>query len=112
MVSKDTHVIIPLVDHLENKRWVAKVTEQNGNKIQLSVKSPASAVVGLYGFTVTTSNMKGEAATTHNSSKNIVLLFNPWCQGKIGSGCERGRGFAHMEGRKVEERNGKKTSQR
>ncbi|XP_038574679.1 protein-glutamine gamma-glutamyltransferase K [Micropterus salmoides] len=80
MVSKGTHVIVPLVDHLEDERWEAKIVEQNGNKIKLSVNSPASAVIGLYGLTVTTSSSKGKEATTHNSSKNIVMLFNPWCE--------------------------------
>lgn len=80
MVSKGTHVIIPLVDHLEDERWEAKVVEQNGNKIKLSVNSPANAVIGLYGLTVTTCSLKGEATTTHKSSKNIIMLFNPWCE--------------------------------
>ncbi|XP_037643406.1 protein-glutamine gamma-glutamyltransferase K isoform X2 [Sebastes umbrosus] len=80
LVAKGTHVIIPLVDHLEDERWEAKIVEQNGNKIKLSVNSPASAVIGLYGLTVTTSSSKDETATTHDSSKNIVMLFNPWCE--------------------------------
>lgn len=82
LVSKGTHVIIPLVDHLEDERWEAKVTEQNDNKIKLSVNSPANAVVGLYGFTVTTCSGKSETASTHNTDKNIIMLFNPWCEGK------------------------------
>ncbi|KAF6718385.1 Protein-glutamine gamma-glutamyltransferase K [Oryzias melastigma] len=80
LVSKGTHVIIPLVDHLEDERWEAKVTEQNDNKIKLSVNSPANAVVGLYGFTVTTCSGKSETASTHNTDKNIIMLFNPWCE--------------------------------
>ncbi|XP_061588777.1 protein-glutamine gamma-glutamyltransferase K [Cololabis saira] len=80
MVSKGTHVIIPLVEHLEDERWEAKITEQSGNKIKMSVNSPANAVVGLYGITVTTRSGKGETAATHNSNKNIIMLFNPWCE--------------------------------
>ncbi|XP_069567456.1 protein-glutamine gamma-glutamyltransferase K [Brachyistius frenatus] len=80
MVSKGTHVIIPLVEHLEDERWEAKVVEQSGNKIKMSINSPATAVVGLYGLTVTTGSLKGEATTTHNSAKNIVMVFNPWCE--------------------------------
>ncbi|XP_071393502.1 protein-glutamine gamma-glutamyltransferase K [Centroberyx affinis] len=80
MVSKGTHVIVPLVEDLEDERWEAKIVEQNGNKVKLSVNSPAKAVIGLYGLTVTTGSAKGEAATTHDSSKNIVMLFNPWCE--------------------------------
>ncbi|KAM9349409.1 protein-glutamine gamma-glutamyltransferase K [Symphorus nematophorus] len=80
MVSKGTHVIIPLVDHLEDERWEAKIVQQNGNKVKLSVNSPASAVCGLYGLTVACNSSKCEAATTHSSSKNIIILFNPWCE--------------------------------
>ncbi|XP_022603850.1 protein-glutamine gamma-glutamyltransferase K-like [Seriola dumerili] len=80
MVSKGTHVIIPLVKHLEDERWEAKIVEQSANKIKLSVNSPATAVIGLYGLSVTTNSLKGEAANTHDSSKNIVMLFNPWCE--------------------------------
>ncbi|XP_031586577.1 protein-glutamine gamma-glutamyltransferase K [Oreochromis aureus] len=80
LVSKGTHVIIPLVEHLEDERWEAKIVEQNGNKIKLSINSPANAVIGLYRLTVTTSSLKGDATTTYTSSKNIVMLFNPWCE--------------------------------
>lgn len=80
MVSKGTHIIVLLVDELEDERWEAKIVEQNGNKIKLSVNSPAKAVIGLYGLSVTTSSPKGGAANTHDSSKNITMLFNPWCE--------------------------------
>lgn len=80
LVSKGTHVIIPLVDSLEDERWEAKVVEQSGNKIKLSVNSPAAAVCGLYGLTVTTGSSRGEATSTHACSKNVVMLFNPWCE--------------------------------
>lgn len=84
LVSKGTHVIIPLVDSLEDERWEAKVVEQSGNKIKLSVNSPASAVCGLYGLTVTTGSSRGEATSAHAHSKNVVMLFNPWCEGGFG----------------------------
>lgn len=82
MVSKGTHIVIPLVDHLEDERWEAKVVEQSSNKVKLSVNSPANAVIGVYSLSVTTSSARGGASATHNSSKNIVMLFNPWCEGK------------------------------
>lgn len=92
-MSKGTHVIIPLVDYLEDERWEAKVVEQSGNKIKLSVNSPATAVCGLYGLTVTTGSSKGEATSAHACSKNVVMLFNPWCEGGFGrTGCGRDRG--------------------
>uniref|UniRef100_A0AAV2JV13 Protein-glutamine gamma-glutamyltransferase K n=1 Tax=Knipowitschia caucasica TaxID=637954 RepID=A0AAV2JV13_KNICA len=79
LVSKGTHVIVPLVKHLEDERWEAKVVEQADNTIKLSVNSPATAVVGLYGLSVVTGSLKGEP-TSYNSPKNIVMLFNPWCE--------------------------------
>lgn len=84
MVSKGTHVIIPLVDYLEDERWEAKIVEQCGNKIKLSVNSPASAVCGLYGLTVTSGSTKNEATAIYTCNKNIVMLFNPWCEGESG----------------------------
>lgn len=98
-MSKGTHVIIPLVDDLEDERWEAKIVERNGNKIKLSVNSPATAVIGLYGLTVTTSTSKGEAPTIHDPKKNITLLFNPWCEGEFGSGRERGSRGVHTGSR-------------
>ncbi|XP_047225173.1 protein-glutamine gamma-glutamyltransferase K [Girardinichthys multiradiatus] len=80
IVSKGTHVIIPLVDSLEDERWEAKITEQTCNKIRLSVNSPADAVIGLYGLTVTTQSAKDEEPTFYNSSENIIMLYNPWCE--------------------------------
>ncbi|XP_029971089.1 protein-glutamine gamma-glutamyltransferase K [Salarias fasciatus] len=80
LVSKGTHVIIPLVEDLKESRWAAKIIEETGNKIKLSVSSPPNAVIGLYGLTVTTSPLKGEGATTFTSSENVVVLFNPWCE--------------------------------
>ncbi|XP_061653457.1 protein-glutamine gamma-glutamyltransferase K [Phyllopteryx taeniolatus] len=79
LVSKGTHVIIPLVDTLDNKRWGAKIEEQNDNKVTLAINSAANAVIGLYGLTVTTSPLKNETPNTYTSNKNIIMLFNPWC---------------------------------
>lgn len=80
LVSKGTHVIIPLVEDLKESRWEAKIIEQTGNKIKLSINSPPNAVIGLYGLTVTTSPLKSEGTTTVTPCKNVVVLFNPWCE--------------------------------
>ncbi|XP_067110035.1 LOW QUALITY PROTEIN: protein-glutamine gamma-glutamyltransferase K [Osmerus mordax] len=80
LVSKGTHVIIPLVEELQDDCWEAKIVEQNGNRVKLSVNSSPKAVIGLYGLAVTTSLKNEEAATTHDSNKQIVMLFNPWCE--------------------------------
>ncbi|XP_056148805.1 protein-glutamine gamma-glutamyltransferase K [Lampris incognitus] len=83
MVSKGTHITVPLVNELMDEGWEAKIVEQNGNKIKLSINSPAKAVIGLYGLSVTTQPQKGGPASTHNSSKDLVMLFNPWCEEDI-----------------------------
>lgn len=80
LVAKGTHVIIPLVEELQDNCWEAKIVEQNGNRIKLSVNSPPKAVIGLYGLSVTTSMLKEEEAVTYDSDKQIIMLFNPWCE--------------------------------
>uniref|UniRef100_A0A8C7UA77 Protein-glutamine gamma-glutamyltransferase K n=1 Tax=Oncorhynchus mykiss TaxID=8022 RepID=A0A8C7UA77_ONCMY len=80
MVSKNTHVIIQLVEELEDDRWEAKIVERNGNRIKLSVNSHAKAVIGKYKLTVTVESPKGGSATTRDPRKDIVMLFNPWCE--------------------------------
>lgn len=89
-MSKGTHATVLFVDSLKDKRWEAKIVEQSGNKVKLSVNSPASAVCGQYGLTVTCGSIKGETTTTHHCSKNIIMLFNPWCEGELGRGCRHG----------------------
>uniref|UniRef100_A0AAY5KN22 Protein-glutamine gamma-glutamyltransferase K n=1 Tax=Esox lucius TaxID=8010 RepID=A0AAY5KN22_ESOLU len=79
-VSKNTHVLIPLVEELQDERWEAKIVEQNSNRIKLSVNSDPKAVIGRYKLTVTVSCPNGKAATTHDPSKDIIMLFNPWCE--------------------------------
>lgn len=88
-------MVIPLVDDLEDERWEAKVVERSGNKIKLSVNSPATAVCGLYGLTLTAGSSQGEATSTHACGKNVVMLFNPWCEGGFG---RTGRGRRWREG--------------
>lgn len=76
------------------------MVEQSGNKVKLSINSPASAVCGRYALTVTCGSLKGEATTTHDCSKNIVMLFNPWCEGKLGRGCRHGSSRMQRGGRR------------
>lgn len=80
-VSKGTHVIIPLVENLEDDRWEAAVVKQDGNRIKLSVNSPPTAVIGRYQLTVETSCATGQAVSTHDPANDIYMLFNPWCEG-------------------------------
>ncbi|KAL0966346.1 hypothetical protein UPYG_G00294140 [Umbra pygmaea] len=80
MVSKNTHVIIALVEELLDEGWEAKLVEQNGNRIKLSVNSDPKAMIGQYKLTVTVMSPNGEAATPHDPCKDITVLFNPWCE--------------------------------
>ncbi|KAK2900462.1 hypothetical protein Q8A67_008577 [Cirrhinus molitorella] len=79
-VSKKTHIIIPLVDELQDDRWEAKIVEQNVKRVKLSVNSPVNAVIGKYKLTCTTQCEKTGETTTHDPNKDIYMLFNPWCE--------------------------------
>lgn len=81
-VSKGTQVIVPLVENLEDGRWEAAVVKQEGNRIQLSVNSAATAAIGRYQLTVETTCTGGHAVSTHDPANDIYILFNPWCEGK------------------------------
>ena len=85
IVSKGTHIIVQLVDELEDDRWEAKIVEQNGNTVKLSVNSTPKAVVGVYALSVTTCSAKGNNVTVHEAGKKVVMLFNPWCEGNASS---------------------------
>lgn len=89
-VSKGTHATVLLVDALTDRRWGAEIAEQSGSTLKLSVNSPANAVCGRYALTVTCGSLRGEATTTHDGGENIVVLFNPWCEGELGTGCRHG----------------------
>ncbi|KAK6308956.1 hypothetical protein J4Q44_G00204190 [Coregonus suidteri] len=79
-VAKGTHVIIPLVEELEDDRWEAKIVQRDGNRLKLSVNSLPTAVIGRYQLTVATQSPKGEATSTHDPGNDICMLFNPWCE--------------------------------
>ncbi|CAL8238719.1 unnamed protein product, partial [Lota lota] len=80
-VAKGTHVIIPLVDELQDNRWEAKIVKQEGNRVQLSANSTPTAVIGGYRLSVVTSGPKTEVTSIHQSTDHIYMLFNPWCKG-------------------------------
>ena len=58
-VAKKTHAIIPLVEELQDDRWEAKIVKQDGNRVQLSVNSSPTAVIGRYRLSVVTSGLRG-----------------------------------------------------
>ncbi|XP_034567276.1 protein-glutamine gamma-glutamyltransferase K-like [Notolabrus celidotus] len=79
-VAKGTHVIIPLVEDLEDGRWEAAVVKKDDKKIKLSVNSPPTALIGRYQLKVETSCPSGQAISTHDPANDIWMLFNPWCE--------------------------------
>ncbi|XP_043080830.1 protein-glutamine gamma-glutamyltransferase K isoform X2 [Puntigrus tetrazona] len=79
-VSKGTHVIVPLVKDLQDGCWEAKIVEQKGKRIKLSVNSPPNAAIGKYKFCVATSSPTGEAMSPYSPNNDIYMLFNPWCE--------------------------------
>ncbi|XP_017284224.1 protein-glutamine gamma-glutamyltransferase K [Kryptolebias marmoratus] len=79
-VSKETHVIVPVVNGLEDGRWEAAVVKQDDRRIRLSVNSPPTAVIGRYQLTVETNCANGHAVSTHDPANDIYMLFNPWCE--------------------------------
>ncbi|XP_030630322.1 protein-glutamine gamma-glutamyltransferase K [Chanos chanos] len=80
LVSKGTHVIIPLVEELQDECWEAKIVEQNSNQIKLSVNSPPTAVIGKYSLTIATRCPQSDTPQIHDPKKDIYMLFNPWCE--------------------------------
>ncbi|XP_077390164.1 protein-glutamine gamma-glutamyltransferase K-like isoform X2 [Festucalex cinctus] len=77
-VSKGTHVIIPLVDELQDI-WQASPVERDGARLKLSVNSSAGAAVGRYRLQVETECPSGRALSAHDPANDIYVLFNPWC---------------------------------
>lgn len=81
-VSRGTHVIVPLVEALQDDRWEATIVSKDDKRIKLSVNSPPTAIIGRYQLTVETSSASGQAVSTHDPANDIYMLFNPWCEGK------------------------------
>ena len=81
-VPKGTLAIIPLVDELQDDRWEAKIVKEEGDRVQLSVNSTPTAVIGSYRLIVVTSGPEAKLTSIHQPPDYIYLLFNPWCEGK------------------------------
>uniref|UniRef100_A0A8C5C0V4 Protein-glutamine gamma-glutamyltransferase K n=1 Tax=Gadus morhua TaxID=8049 RepID=A0A8C5C0V4_GADMO len=79
-VPKGTLAIIPLVDELQDDRWEAKIVKEEGDRVQLSVNSIPTAVIGIYRLSVVTSGQEAELTSIHQPADNIYMLFNPWCE--------------------------------
>jgi len=81
-VSKGTHVIVPLVEELQDNCWEAKIVEQKDKRIKLHVNSLPTAAIGKYRLGVATRSPTGEAMSPYSPDNDIYMLFNPWCEGE------------------------------
>ncbi|XP_029939466.1 protein-glutamine gamma-glutamyltransferase K-like [Salarias fasciatus] len=81
VVSKRTHVIVPLVEELKDDCWGAVVVKEDNRRMKLSVNSPPTAIIGQYQLRVETDSVNGQYLSTHNPENDIYILFNPWCEG-------------------------------
>ncbi|XP_048464327.1 protein-glutamine gamma-glutamyltransferase 2-like [Rhincodon typus] len=71
-----TKAQFPLSNTLDANKWNAALVSNVGNKLSLSICSPANAKIGHYTLTLW--------CTTHGQSTSFdlgqfILLFNPWC---------------------------------
>lgn len=81
-VSRGTHITMPLVEVATDPLWEAAVVKQDGNRINLSVKSPSTAAIGRYQLTVETNCASGRVVSAHDPANDVYVLFNPWCKGR------------------------------
>ncbi|KAA0702823.1 Protein-glutamine gamma-glutamyltransferase K [Triplophysa tibetana] len=79
-VSAGTLVPVSLVKDLLYNCWEAKIVEQMGRTIKLSVNSPPSAAIGKYKLSIITQSLTDGTMSTYCSEKDIYMLFNPWCE--------------------------------
>ncbi|CAN9500664.1 unnamed protein product [Ophioblennius macclurei] len=80
VVSKRTHVIVPLVEELKENNWGAAIVEEDGKRMKLSVNSPSTTIIGRYELRIETDSVNGQYLSTHNPENDIYILFNPWCE--------------------------------
>ncbi len=92
-VSKGTHVIVPLVEDLQDDCWEAKTVEQKGKILKLSVNSPPTAAIGKYKLRVATSPPTGDAMSPYSPDNDIYMLFNPWSEGTNEGGVRERRKY-------------------
>ncbi|XP_060793687.1 protein-glutamine gamma-glutamyltransferase K [Neoarius graeffei] len=79
-LSGSSPVTVRLVDKLDNKSWEAKIIEQKGTRIKLSISTPPAAPIGYYQLSVVTWTPKGSNTYSCKPENDIYLLFNPWCK--------------------------------
>ncbi|TSL61139.1 Protein-glutamine gamma-glutamyltransferase K [Bagarius yarrelli] len=80
MVSKDTLVIVSLVDDFQDNRWEARIIERQQTKVKLLVNSMPTAPIGQYTLTVATQSPYGNSISEYDPENDIIVLFNPWCE--------------------------------
>ena len=90
-VAKGTHVLIPLGE-TSATGWTAEEAgeeaegeEASGSPaLRLRLSAPADAPIGRYRLSVKTRTGAGEFGAPFDDRNDVIVLFNPWCEGKGG----------------------------
>lgn len=86
MISKGTAVVVEASSTDAPKgQWSAKIAKVTGNKVALSVCSPATAQVGKWDVYVETTAPGAKQVTEsvisrYLPAKTVTVIFNPWCK--------------------------------
>ncbi|XP_076469796.1 hemocyte protein-glutamine gamma-glutamyltransferase-like [Babylonia areolata] len=80
--SKGTQVEFILSDKDEEGQWGAKVAQQSGKSLTLTVFTPPDCIVGKWRFKVGVVKRSDTqtAVYRYNHRDPIYMLFNPWCK--------------------------------
>ncbi|XP_076469989.1 hemocyte protein-glutamine gamma-glutamyltransferase-like, partial [Babylonia areolata] len=83
LASKGTQVEFILSDKDEEGQWGAKVAQQSGKSLTLTVFTPPDCIVGKWRFKVGVVKRSDTqtAVYRYNHRDPIYMLFNPWCKG-------------------------------
>ncbi|XP_048406418.2 protein-glutamine gamma-glutamyltransferase 2-like [Stegostoma tigrinum] len=71
-----TKAQFPLSNTLDTNKWNAALVSNVGNKLSLSICSPANAKIGHYTLTLWCTT---QGQSTSFDLGQFILLFNPWC---------------------------------
>lgn len=78
--SQHTRAVFPVSSALTGGSWSAMLSSINGNCANFTLASPPTAAIGRYKLSL--QMMCGNQAYARFLGQ-FVLLFNPWCQGKM-----------------------------
>ncbi|XP_068092949.1 coagulation factor XIII A chain [Hyperolius riggenbachi] len=78
--SKGTYIPIPIVEELEVGKWGAKITQSEGNSINLTILSSPDCIIGKFRLYVAVLTPYGIKRTARRADTDTYILFNPWCK--------------------------------